>query len=299
MASPPAAARDSVTAVSMRNVHYRVDDSLALDIRHLTGSLAPRLGAQVVNFDDPHSFELRIVSASIALSMPSLERLLNGYVLNYEGSPLSDLRFSTRDTTLVQTGVLHKVIDIPFDMVGAVSATHDGRVRITPVEMTVGSLPGVGLLAALGIELVDLLDLSGAHGAVAVENDLLLNPAQTIPFPAIVGRVTRARIEEGALVLTFGTGRDGGDVLRTNGDSVANFMHYTSGVLRFGRLYMVNADLRIVDNDESDPFDFFLTRYQKQLTAGYSRNLPNGGLTAWFPDYADLESVDGPHSDSP
>ena len=38
----------------------------------------------------------------------------------------------------------------------------------------------------------------------------------------------------------------------------------------------------------SDPFDLFLAEYNKQLTAGYSRNRPNLSLQAFFPDYNDL-----------
>jgi hypothetical protein len=35
-------------------------------------------------------------------------------------------------------------------------------------------------------------------------------------------------------------------------------MFYRGKILRFGKLTMVDSDLQIVDDDPSDPFDFYL-----------------------------------------
>ena len=44
-----------------------------------------------------------------------------------------------------------------------------------------------------------------------------------------------------------------------------------------------------VDADPTDPFDFFPTRYNAQLVAGYSKNTPAKGLKTYMPDFADLQ----------
>jgi hypothetical protein len=52
---------------------------------------------------------------------------------------------------------------------------------------------------------------------------------------------------------------------------------------------MHGADLQLVDADPRDPFDFYPAKYRAQLIAGYSKNLPNGGLKTFMPDFSDLK----------
>ena len=55
---------------------------------------------------------------------------------------------------------------------------------------------------------------------------------------------------------------------------------------------MVNTDLLILDDDPSDPFDFFLDGYNDQLVAGYNRNTPDHGLIVHMPDKGEIGSKD-------
>src|SRR5437879_8572824 len=48
---------------------------------------------------------------------------------------------------------------------------------------------------------------------------------------------------------------------------------------------MTNADVKIVDANPKDPFDFSIDHYNQQLVAGYSKNTPRYGLVARVPDY--------------
>jgi hypothetical protein len=59
-------------------------------------------------------------------------------------------------------------------------------------------------------------------------------------------------------------------------------MYYEGGTLRFGKLLMLDAEMQIVDLDPSDPFKFDLDRYARQLVAGYSRSLADGGLEVFM-----------------
>jgi hypothetical protein len=67
-------------------------------------------------------------------------------------------------------------------------------------------------------------------------------------------------------------------------------MHYRGNVLRFGRLTMRDTDLRLVDADARDPFEFSPSAYVKQLVAGYSKNAADGSLRVYMPDLDDLTS---------
>jgi hypothetical protein len=52
---------------------------------------------------------------------------------------------------------------------------------------------------------------------------------------------------------------------------------------------MSDTDLKLIDMDPKDPFDFFSARYNEQLVAGYSKNTPQQALRTYMPDFSDLQ----------
>jgi hypothetical protein len=66
------------------------------------------------------------------------------------------------------------------------------------------------------------------------------------------------------------------------------YIYHRGGVLRFGKLTMVDADLEIV-GDRPGLFNFFQREYQKQLVAGYSKNTRSNGLVAHMVDYSHFQ----------
>jgi hypothetical protein len=65
-------------------------------------------------------------------------------------------------------------------------------------------------------------------------------------------------------------------------------LHFYGGTLHFGKLYMTDAELLVVDMDPDTPFDFDNDHYQRQLIAGHSRTLPSLGLEVYMPDAGTL-----------
>ena len=124
-----------------------------LQIEYLRGALLPT-GDEPPWFDDPASFTLAIDTGEVTISVASLSALLNGYVFNYEGTPLEDLKVTVDDGQLKQTGTLHKVIDLPFTIRATVSTTSDGRLRLHPTSVKVVGIGATGLMEAFGLELV-------------------------------------------------------------------------------------------------------------------------------------------------
>lgn len=303
---PPAAPEaveaptDSTTAVEMRHVHFRLGSGLVLDIRRLQGTMKPTAGAGYIYFDDKSSFVIQIDRAEVGMSTASLTRLMNDYIFNYEGAPLKDLDLRIEGNRLIQTGKLDKDIDIPFEIRAEVSATPEGLIRIHPTDIKVLEVIGEGVMDALGLQLDEILDLSRAQGVKAEENDLLLDPEQILPAPAIRGRVTAVRLEGDEVVQVFGTDAAPASSAQESSTpeepvppqtSAENYMYYRGGLLRFGKLFMVDADLQIIDTDPQDPFDFYLDKYIDQLVAGYSRTSPDLSLTAYMPDFGDPAPV--------
>jgi hypothetical protein len=290
LAAPVPPAREP-TRLAMRHVHLRQADTFFLDVRHLLGEMVPTGGGDVVVFGDARSYEVRVQEAEVAMSSASLTGLLNNHVFAYEGAPLTKLLVqTTRDGKLRQHGVMHKgKLAIPFTITATVSPTADGKLRIHPTKIDVCRVNGKPLLDLLHITLEKVLDLSKARGVRADRDDLILDPSVALPPPRIVGRLTAVRVEGDALVQTIGPAQG---VTRIEPPppppdrDAQNYMHLYGGTVRFGRLFMVATNLQIADAHPADPFEFYLTYYQNQLAAGYSRSQLDDSLVTYMPDFA-------------
>ena len=78
-----------------------------------------------------------------------------------------------------------------------------------------------------------------------------------------------------------------------------NFMFFYGGTLRFGKLFMVQADMQLVDADPSDPLDFNLDRYNEQLVAGRAEPQPDFGLLVVVPDWSEVHTGARPDTAAP
>lgn len=275
----------SVTRVSMRNVDFYVDPDVVLRIRNLRGTMRSKGGGPII-FDDKHAFIIHINSAEVGLNGRDLSALMNKYIFAYKGAPIRKVSVTMTAGEMRMTGRLHKGVDIPFEIRAQVSATPEGMMLIHPTQTKIFGVKGNTLMHMLHLTLQKLIDVSKATGVTVSGNDMIIDPAKVIPPPAIEGHVTRVRVEGDQIVQTFGTEADRAALAQmTPPDGAArNFMYYRGGSLRFGRLTMNNAEMQIVDLDPSDPFEFELDQYSKQLVAGYSRTLPSLGLEVFMRD---------------
>ena len=148
-------------------------------------------------------------------------------------------------------------------------------------------------MRALGIDLSELLDLSDAQGATIDGNDILLDPVKILPPPAIQGKLTSIRVEGDEVVQVFGSSRARGAKPLPPPVPAQNYIFFRGGSIRFGKLYMVQAELIAIDEDARDPFDFYLDYYHTQLIEGYHTTLGEYGLVAVFPDFEDLGTDNG------
>lgn len=275
------------TLIAMHNVSYHVDDQLRLGIRRLNGHIYNVDGTTVV-FDDKKEMALDVTAGEIALTPSALSILLNRYVFAFKGSNLKDLVVRVEGDHIVQTGTVHKLIDIPFEMTATLSVTDDGWIRIHPSKLDICSLDGEKLLRAVGKTMADMLDLSGGKGVKAEGNDILLDPVASLPPPKIIGKITGIRVENGEIIQTYGPAGAPEPANLIPSYPAKNYMYFRGGTIRFGKLYMVDADLLTVDADESDPFDFYFDYYHSQLVAGRHITLPNYGLVTWLVDFDKL-----------
>jgi hypothetical protein len=269
----------------MQNVDFHIDSDVVLRIKRLRGELIPTRSSEPPRLDDKLSFILSIHAAEISIDTVSLSILLNRHVFGYAGSPLKNLHVSVDGDQMVQTGVMHKVVDMPFRIRATIALTPEGEIRLHPTATKVMGMNAAGLMKFFGVKIGGLIKLQPGHGARIDQNDFVLDPAAMLPPPAMRGRLTTVGIADGRLVQTFGpaVGAETTPAHRP-GSTAANYMYFHGSMLRFGKLTMAKTDLEIVDNDPSNPFDYDPNRYNDHLVAGWSQTTATGGLIVHMPD---------------
>jgi hypothetical protein len=286
-ASMPSETADSLLWMEMRNVDLHIDPRNVMRVRSLRGQVVPAEPHAVAWLDQPASFHIRATSGTVSLDGDAVTALLNEIAFNYPGAPIKGLRVRIEGGQVVQSGTLHKGVDLPFTMWATPALEPDGRIKLHPDRLKILGVNGLALMHALHLHLDSMMDLSKAHGVSVKGDDLFLDPLAIIPPPTVTGRLSAVRIEGALLVQEFARTADDtifGTFVKPDSGS-KNFVYFRGGSLRFGRLTMTDTDLLIHDADESDPFDLYFAEYNKQLVAGHTRNLANYGLRTWMVDY--------------
>jgi hypothetical protein len=276
--------RTAQTQVEMVNVNIHLDPVLILHIHHLSGQFLPTRKGQPPAFDDKLSYLVSIDSAEVGVTAASMSHALNTYVFGAPDAPLKNLTLSIQGNQIKQTGTLNKGIGISFEMTGAMSATADGKIRIRSTQVKAAHLPVAGAMKLLGLDMAKLVNTRKTKGVTLEGNDIILDPAQMLPPPMMRGRITAVSIRGDEIIQTFGTARK----QQAGTPFPGNYMFYRGGVLQFGKLTMNDTDMRLIDENPTDPFDFFPERYQDQLVAGYSKTTAAGGLLVYMPDYGKI-----------
>jgi hypothetical protein len=273
----------------MRNVWMRVDEAVVMEIRHLRGEMLRTVEDEPPWFDQPDSFELRVLDAEIAMTPASLSALMNRYVLAGEEAPVRDVELAIEEGRLRQSGTLNRAVPVPFSILADVEATEDGDLVLHPVEMKAAGLPVKKLAELFGVELDEVLADEESPAMRAVGDDLILDPERMVPPPRIRGRVAEVRIEGDRLVQVFASGEDRRAPAPSDPEA-ENYLFISGGVVRFGKLTMDDTDLQLIDADPSDPFLYSLADNLRQLVAGYSRTQPDDGLVVWMPDVDEVDA---------
>jgi hypothetical protein len=285
-AAAPAKARPKTgggkVRTEMKGVNLWIDPSVVLEVRSLRGALVSTHEGDPPWFDDQSSFLVEIDDGEIAVTPASMSALMNQYVFAYPNAPVKDVEIEIAGNHLRQTSTLKKKIPVRATIEGDLSVTPDGKLRLHPTSIKAGKLPVKGLLDLFDVELSEMLKTDKSRGVSVVENDLLLDPERLLPPPRIRGKVTGVRLENDHIVQIFGNGK--GESLKPSIPDAAHYMYYKGGELSFGKLTMHGADLQIIDKDSKDPFQFYFAQYKKQLVAGTSHTLNDGGLVVYMPD---------------
>lgn len=273
--------------IQIRNVNLLLANDIVLGVRRLRGELRRTNPEVPVTFDKSDSFQVDADSAEIAIAPETLTALMNSYVFGYAGAPIKNIGTSIQGGRLIQKGTIHKGVDLHFEIAGTISATGDGNVRVHADSIKADHIPVKGLLHFLGEDLSKLIHQNAGRGVEVEGDDIILAAERLTPPPHIRGKVRKAGVEGGKIVLVFDSGR-ALPALQPPYRTAA-YIYHRGGILRFGKLTMTDADLEIV-GDRPGVFDFFQREYKKQLVAGYSKNTRANGLVAHMADYERFET---------
>jgi hypothetical protein len=277
------AAPERMVQAQMRNVAFHVDSTTVLAIHYARGVLRRTAPEHPAFLDDKHSFVLDLDTARIGISPAALSQVLNRYTFNYPGSPLRKLVITIEHGHLRQHG---RMRGISFDVIGDLSLTADGDLRLHPTTIKAVGIKVGGLMKFFGLRLEKLVDTDRARGVRIDKDDFILSPTKLLPAPAVDGRLGAFELPDSAIVLIFRPpDRREAKALTPPVAEPGNYMFFRHGVLRFGKLTMDDTDLLIQDADRRDWFDFWLDRYNDQLVAGSSRNTRDHGLIVQMPDW--------------
>ena len=181
--------------------------------------------------------------AEISIDLASLNALMTRS-LGGKNSNIDKLRVSLLDGQLRQRGVIEGVVDVPFTATSVVSATPDGRIRVSTRSLSGFGVPVRPVMKLFGMEMDDPVKVAPGSGVETDGNDLIVDPAIVMPPPSIRGRLTSVRIDGRRMVLTFGNGKRAPPLPRALSP---NHIYWRGSQLTFGKLTMTDTDLELVD----------------------------------------------------
>ena len=282
-ASVPQPENSHGVRTEMRNVMFHLTDEAAAHVEFLSGEMHPTGKNEVPVFDDKTSFQVRVADGRISITPRAMASMLNTYVFAGGDSPFKDISITIDKDRLLIKGKLRTKGDIPFETAAILTASSDGRIRVSTEKLKALHVPVKGMMDKFGIELASLVNTSKIPGMVTDKNDVLMDLGVLLPPPHIKGRVSAVLIGDDSIVTIFG---DGAKPAFAN--EAASYMTFQGNRVRLGKLTMENADLTVLNLDSGDPLDWSQDHYRDQLVAGYSRITPNLGLRAYVKNFSKL-----------
>lgn len=287
---PDATGSEAVTRLEMRNVALIVAPGVVQHVLYLRGREVSRRPGQPVVLDDKHAYEVRIEVAETAMDWSSLTAVMNEHVFA-DFAPIGDVTVGPGESdddpgTIEIEGMLRTIPPIEFEIEGILEPSADGNLRVRTTSIQAFEIGVEGLMDLFDVEAEEILPKMEERGIRVEENDLVLLLEMVMPPPRVRGRVARVRVEPDRVVIGFGSAEEArAGQRKTN----ANYLFHRHGTIRIGKMTMERTDLRVLDQDPSDPFEYSVDRMNEQHVAGYIKLQMDGGLVVHAPDLTDME----------
>ncbi len=270
----------SATKVHAHNLLLRKGPDFRIYVRWLDGQLTRTHRNVNPSLDNPDSFYLDIVSGVVRANIGDIGNFLNA---SLSDSPLRNITLTADGDLLKLTATVRKIVPLPIQMIGEVSATSDNRIHVHVVKLDVLKVPLKGLLGIFKVSLADLFK-QNINGVEITGNDLFFDTLKLLPPPHIRGKLTQVHVVSPDIEEIYGNAA--GDMERV--ELWRNFLSLKGGTLDFGKLTMNSVDLIMIDISKDPWFDMDLVNYRVQLASGYTRVTSESALQIFMPDLRDL-----------
>src|ERR1051326_985592 len=137
------------------------------------------------------------------MPLASLANVLNQQVFGARDAPIKDIAIGVEGGRLKVKGKVHDKGDVGFETEGTLSATPDGRMRLHAEKIKALHLPVKGLMDLFGVKIANLIHTSKVRGVEEEGDDLILDPQQILPPPAIGGRGTPVEVGSKEILTRF------------------------------------------------------------------------------------------------
>src|SRR5215469_18977974 len=135
------------TAVYAHNLMLRKGPNFRIYVRWLRGNMVRTRRDTNPTFDDPESFFLEIKTGVIRANIGDIGNFLD--TESVTNSPLRNITLRAENEEIKLSGTLHKLISMPIELLGTVSATPDSRIQVHVTNLSVLKIPLKGLLGGL------------------------------------------------------------------------------------------------------------------------------------------------------
>jgi hypothetical protein len=271
---------DASTPITLwaHNIRLRKGPRFRVYILWIRGEMLRTNPHVVPSLDASESFIFNIQKGVVHANIGDLTTYLN--TVSAPDAPLKQIAVQPDGERLKVHGILKKIVPLPVEIVGDLSPLSNGEVRFHITKISLLKIPVKGLLGALHIQVSDIVNATHTPGIQISDNDIIFDTSRLLPPPHIRGQITSIRIAPPDIEVVYGNARN---------DEVKlaqwhNFLRLSGGTISFGKLTMHQADLTMIDVDDTPWFGLDLANYQAQLTKGYARITPASGVEAYMPD---------------
>jgi hypothetical protein len=277
----PTAPSQPATVLYAHNLLLRKGPKFRVYVRWIRGEMLSTRAQTNPSFDDQSSFVLDIQKGVIHVNIGDIGSYLNTSLP--AGSPLTKITVQPSGNELKINGTLHKIVPLPVELIGTLSATPQGLVQFHTDKIDVLKIPMKGLLGGLHLKLSDLVESKPIPGVQVVNNSIVFDTEQLLPPPHIRGQITTINVKPPDIEVIYGNApNDEAKLAQWH-----NFLRLSGGSIDFGKLTMHNVDLTMIDASKDAWFDLDLANYQAQVVHGYTRMTAQAGLEIFMPDVDD------------
>jgi hypothetical protein len=290
-ADTPTSHRDrSDTRIHAHNLLLRKGSNFHVYIRWLGGRLVRTRHDTNPSFDRPDSFDLDIETGVIRANIGDIGRYMNGSLAN---SPLKNVTLLADGQNLKLTGIVHKLVPLPVQVIASLAVAPDNRVRVHVIKIDVLKVPMKAILGLLHVSTADLVK-NDIDGVQIDGDDLLLDTGKLLPPPHIRGRLAHVSVDSPDIQVVYGDAAD--KVARV--EPWRNFFSLDGGAIDFASLSMHPVKIMMIDISTNPWFDLDLVNYRDQFSSGYTRITADAGLQIFIPDRRDVPSKPATQNDS-